>query len=97
MKLGYAEMLLLFAGVVSFQNLTWALSIAGLSVLIAFFKYAIQLQEKKESKQNAEDSLRVLNEQAEEFGRTLGTLLRGATKKDVKSNNKKYNNDPDVH
>lgn len=96
MKLGYAEILLLFAGVISFQSLTWALGIAGLSIVVAFCKYAMEFQAKRESKQSAEEAAKILNEHAEEFGKTLGTLLRGAVK-DPRANNKKYKNDPDVH
>ena len=94
MKLGYAEMFLVFAGVVSFQSLNWGLSLAGVSLFIAFCRFALQVQEKKEAKQNADNAVRVLNEQAEELAQSLGKLFKGVQKSPVKKNNK-Y--DPSVH
>lgn len=81
MRLGYAEMLLIFAGVISFHSLTWSLSIAGLSVFTAFCSFALKVQEKKEAKQNAEQTVKVLNEQAEELGKSLGELFSVAGKR----------------
>ena len=94
MKLGYAEMLLIFAGVISFHSLTWALSLAGISILTAFCRFALDVQEKKEVKQNAEKATRVLNEQAEELGKSLGELFSKASSL---PNKKKSKTDPNLH
>lgn len=94
MKIRYAEMLLIFAAIISFHSLNWAIGIAAMSLFIAFCRFALQVQEKKEAKQNAEDTAKILNEQAEELGRSLSKLF-GSTKKRKPSENKKYNFDPD--
>jgi|TARA_B110000495_G_C22398486_1_gene254957 hypothetical protein len=94
MKVGYPELFLLFAGVISFQSLTWGLSLAGGSAVIAFVRLALQIQEKKEKQQEVESTAKLLNEQAEELGQALSKLFN-ATKKEVLNKNKKY--DPSVH
>lgn len=94
MKLGYAEMLLIFAGVISFHSLTWALSLAGLSILTAFCRFALQVQEKKEARQSADEATRVLSEQAEELGKSLGELFSKASSSPSK---KKSKTDPNLH
>ncbi|MBM93972.1 MAG: hypothetical protein CMF51_04405 [Legionellales bacterium] len=95
MRFGYAVMLLAFAAIISFHSLNWALGIAGLSLLAAFCRFALQVQEKKEEKQSADDAARVLNEQAEELGKTLSKLFGNTMKKNSSTRNKKYNTDPD--
>ena len=98
MRVGYAEMLLAFAAIISFHSLNWALGIAGLSLLAAFCRFALQVQEKKEAKESGAEAARLLNEQAEELGESLRKLF-GSVKKSSKSSatrNKKYDID-DVH
>lgn len=95
MKIGYPEILLMFAAIISFQSLEWSLGIAATSFLIAFFRFAIQVQEKKEAQQSAENATKILNEQAEELGKTLSKLFGNSSKKSKGSFNKKYNIDPD--
>ena len=98
MRVGYAEMLLAFAAIISFHSLNWALGIAGLSLLAAFCRFALQVQEKKEAKESGAEAARLLNEQAEELGESLRKLF-GSVKKHSKSSatrNKKYDID-DVH
>ena len=99
MKIGYAEMLLAFAAIVSFHSLNWSLGIAAVSLLTAFCRFALQVQEKKEAKQDADEAVRVLNEQAEELGKSLTKLFKGTGKAKKPSHNKKYNfdSDPDLH
>ena len=88
MKVGYPELFLLFAGVISFQSLTWGLSLAGGSAVIAFVRLALQIQEKKEKQQEVESTAKLLNEQAEELGQALSKLFN-ATKKEVLNNLRK--------
>tara|TARA_B100001094_G_scaffold332154_1_gene403052 strand:+ start:2355 stop:2639 length:285 start_codon:yes stop_codon:yes gene_type:complete len=94
MKFGYAEIFLIFAGVISFQSLTWGLSLAGISLFIAFCRFALQVQEKKVAKENAEQAATILNEQVGELAENLGKLFKGVQKSPIKKN-KKYN--PDLH
>ena len=97
MVIGYAELLLAFAAIISFHSLNWALGIAALSLLAAFCRFALQVQEKKEAKANAEDAAKLLNEQAEELGKSLSKLF-GSTVKDKHSRNNKYDiDDSDLH
>ena len=97
MKIRYAEMLLVFAAIISFHSLNWSLAIAATSLLIAFCRFALQVQEKKEAKENDQAAKQLLNEQAEELGKSLSKLF-GATSKSRKpssASNKKFNIDPD--
>ena len=89
MKFGYAEFFLVFASIVSLQSLTWGLSLGGVSLLIAFCRFALQVQEKKEAKENAEAAAKILNEQAGELAENLGKLFKGVQKSPIKKN-KKY-------
>ena len=95
MRFGYAEMLLAFAAIISFHSLNWALGIAAFSLLTAFCRFAMQVQEKKEERQNADNAAKVLNEQAEELGKTLSKLFGNTVKKTSSTRNKKYKIDPD--
>jgi len=95
MRIGYAEMLLAFSAIISFHSINWALGIAGLSLFAAFCRFALQVQEKKEAKQNADETVKVLNEQAEELGKALSKLFSGSSKKSSSTSNKKYSIDPD--
>ena len=88
MKIGYAEFLLVFAAITSFHDLKWGLSICGLSLLIAFFRFALEIQEKKEAKEKQENAARILNEQAGELGEALSKLF-GNLKSEITSD--KYN------
>lgn len=94
MKFGYPEQFLLYAGILSFHNLTWSLSLAGASAFFAFVRLALEIQEKKEKEQEIESTAKLLNEQAEELGQALSKLFNVA-KKEVVAKNKKY--DPSVH
>ena len=93
MKIGYAELFLVFAGVISFQSLNWGLGLAGVSLFIAFGRFALQVQEKQQQKQNAEETVKVLNEQAEELAKSLGKLFSGV--KDTAGKKNKY--DTNLH
>jgi hypothetical protein len=94
MKIGYAELLLAFAAVISFHDLKWGLSFAGLSLLVAFCRFAVEIQEKKEKKEEVENAARVLNEQAAELGSALSKLFvnikSGFEEQDVDMDKKKY-------
>lgn len=94
LRFGYPEQFLLYAAIVSFHNLTWSLSLAGASAVLAFVRLALEIQEKKEKQNEVESTAKLLNEQAEELGQALSKLF-GAVKKDVVDKNKKY--DPSVH
>ena len=98
MKIRYAEMLLIFAAIISFHSLNWSLGIAATSLFVAFCRFALQVQEKKETKENEQATAKLLNEQAEELGKSLSKLF-GATSKSKKpssSRNKKFDIDPDT-
>ena len=53
-----------------------------------FAEWLMARQEKKEAKENAENAVKVLNEQAEELAQSLGKLFKGVQKSPVKKNNK---------
>ena len=91
MKIGYAETLLAFAAVTTYHSLTWGLSIAALSLFIAFCRFAISFQEKREEKEKLQNATNVLNEQAEELGSALSKLFNNVTTDiNQKNSNKKY-------
>ncbi len=95
MNIGYAELFLVFAGVISFQSLSWGLGLAGVSLFIAFGRFALQVQEKQQKKQNAEEAVKVLNEQAEELAKSLGKIFSGV--KEKKPTDKKNKYDTNLH
>lgn len=88
MKFGYPEFFLLYAGVLAFHDIRWSVGLALTSCLFAFFRFAIEIQAKKEKKEELESNARLLNEQAEELGQALTNLFAGL-KSEVKKN-KKY-------
>ena len=88
MRIGYAEFLLVFAAITSFHDLKWGLAIAGLSLLVAFFRFALDVQEKKEAREKQENAAKLLNEQAGELGEALSSLFKNI-KSEVSSD--KYN------
>ena len=91
MKIGYPELLLVFSAVISFQDFRWGLAFAALSLTVAFFRFAIEIQEKKEKKQELENTAKILNEQAEELGSALSKLFSNVKSEVVnRENNKKY-------
>jgi len=91
MKIGYAEMLLAFAAITTFHSLNWGLAIGGLSLFVAFCRFALELQQKKEEKENLENAAKALNEQAGELGQALSKLFSNATSEiNSKYDNKKY-------
>lgn len=90
MRFGYPEQFLLYAGVMSFHNLTWSIGLAAFSCLMVFFRFAMQIQEKKEERERSEKATQVLTEQAEELGQALSKLFGGdASQKKAK----KYSGD----
>ena len=88
MRLGYPEFFLLYAGVLAFHDLKWSVGIAIASCIFSFFRFALEVQAKKEKKEELESTTQLLNEQAEELGQALTKLFSGL-KSDVKKN-KKY-------
>lgn len=88
MRIGYAEFLLVFAAITSFHDLRWGLGICGLSLFIAFCRFALDIQEKKEAIEKQENAAKILNEQAGELGEALSKLF-GNLKSEIKSD--KYN------
>ena len=91
MKFGYPEQFLLYAGIMSFHNLTWSICLAGLSCLFVFFRFALQFQKEKEEQERSEKAAKVLTEQAEEIGQALSKLFGANTQE--KPNPKKYSGD----
>ena len=90
MRFGYPEQFLLYAGIMSFHNLTWSICLAALSCLFVFFRFALQFQEQKEQRERSEKNAQLLTEQAEELGNALSKLFGGDVQK---RNTKKYNDD----
>jgi len=95
MKFGYPEYFLLYAGVLSFHSLTWSLSLAGISVVLAFVRLALKLQEKNEKKEALQSTATLLNEQAEELGQALAKLFNTAKNEVLDKDRKKH--DTNVH
>ena len=89
MRFGFAECFLVFAGIVSFTNLNAALVLAAVALLISFGRYAMELHEKQQKREEVESTAKLLNEQAEELGQALGKLF-STFKTDVDEKNKKY-------
>ena len=88
MKFGYPEFFLLYAGVLAFHDVRWSIGLALTSCVFAFLRFALEVQAKKEKKEELESTAQLLNEQAEELGQALTKLFSGL-KSDVKKN-KKY-------
>jgi len=90
MRLGYPEFFLLYAGALAFHDLRWSIGIATASCAFAFLRFALEVQAKKEKKEELESTAQLLNEQAEELGQAL-TKLFSSLKSDVnKTKTKKY-------
>tara|TARA_B100000282_G_C31527249_1_gene396693 strand:- start:310 stop:597 length:288 start_codon:yes stop_codon:yes gene_type:complete len=89
MRFGFAECFLIFAGIVSFTDLNAALILAGVSAFFAFGRYAMEVHEKQQKREEVESTAKLLNEQAEELGQALGKLF-STFKTDVDEKQKKY-------
>lgn len=89
MRFGFPEYLLMFGAVLSFHSLQASLITAGCAALFAFCRYAFELQEKREKREEVENTAKLLNEQAEELGQALGKLF-SSFKTDVSEEQKKY-------
>tara|TARA_B100000212_G_C27375759_1_gene534615 strand:- start:1655 stop:1954 length:300 start_codon:yes stop_codon:yes gene_type:complete len=96
-RFGYPEQFLVYAAILSFHSMTWSLSLAGASCLFAFFRFALEIQEKKEKMKEVETTAKLLNEQAEELGKALSQLFKN-TKSEIRSKKVKYGNgNNDIH
>ena len=98
MRFGFPEFFLVFAVILSWHNLTTSLWVGGFAALFAFCRYALEIQEKKDKREEVENTAKLLNEQAEELGQALGKLF-STFKTDVsekqKTSAKKY--DTNLH
>lgn len=98
MRFGFPEFFLVFAAILSFQDLSTSLIVGGVAALFAFCRYAFELQEKQQKAEEIENTAKLLNEQAEELGQALGKLF-STFKTDVsekqKTKTKKY--DTNLH
>lgn len=75
MRFGFPEFFLLFAAILSFQDIKISLAVGGTAAFFALCRYAFELQEKKEKAKEIESTAKMLNEQAEELGQALGKLF----------------------
>lgn len=95
MRFGFPEFFLIFAAILSFQDIKISLVVGGVAAFFAFCRYAFELQEKSAKREEVENTAKLLNEQAEELGQALGNLF-STFKSDVsekqKTEAKKYDN-----
>lgn len=96
MKFGFPEYFLVFAIILSWHDLTTSLIVGGCAALFAFCRYAFELQEKKENREEVESTAKLLNEQAEELGQALGQLF-STFKTDVSKESEKKKYDTNLH
>ncbi len=99
MRFGFPEFFLVFAAILSFQDLQTSLIVGGVAAMFAFCRYAFELQEKQEKAKEVESTAKLLNEQAEELGQALGQLFstfNSDVKEKQKTKAKKYG-DTNLH
>ena len=96
MRFGFPEYFLVFAIILSWHDLTTSLITGGCAAFFAFCRYALELQEKKEKREEVESTAKLLNEQAEELGQALGQLF-STFKADVSKESEKKKYDTNLH